>query len=164
MDKSKGISLIELLVVLCIIGILGLSLGFSYAGWTGRYNVERQTRDIYSDMMKARTMAMNSSRMHFVQFTGSNTYRIVEDTNENEAINAGAGDTVLPSFPKTVGYVNEINGGGIPQTFRFNSRGLITPLRTITVKHSTDPDYDCVVVSASRINMGRISGAACVQK
>lgn len=162
MNNSRGITLIELLIVLTIIGILGVSLGFAYAGWIGRYNVEKQTKEIYSDLMAARIMAMERSRVYFADFTGATTYRIVEDTNDNCAINVGTGDTVL--YTKTVDNNNDANGGGLPLTFRFNNRGLISPLRTMWITHDTDPDYDCIVISTTRINMGRRSGDSCVQK
>lgn len=164
MNNSRGITLVELLIVFVIIGILGVSLGFAYAGWMGCYKVEKQTKEIYSDLMTARMMAMNRNRAYFVDFTGAATYRIVEDTNENSTINVGAGDTVLPSFPKTVEYDNQANGYGIPLTVKFNNRGLISPLRTIRITHDTAPDYDCIVISTTRINMGQMSGGSCVQK
>lgn len=164
MNNSRGITLAELLSAFMIVGILGGSLGFAYWGWIGRYNVEKQTKEIYSDMMTARIMAVNRSREYFVDFQDATTYRIVEDTNEDNAINVGAGDTVLASFPKTVEYDNKANGSGIPVTFKFNSRGFISPLRTISITHTTDPDYDCIVVSATRINMGQMSRGSCVQK
>ncbi|MBI5846956.1 MAG: GspH/FimT family pseudopilin [Nitrospirae bacterium] len=145
-----------------IVGVLGVSLGFAYSDWIGRYKVEKQTKEIYSDMMSARMMAMERSREYFVDFTSPTTYRIVEDTNDNSAINVGAGDTVL--VPKTVEFANDANGGGIPLTFKFNRRGTISPLRTISITHTTEPDYDCIVVSSTRINMGQMSGNSCVQK
>jgi len=128
----------------------------------GRYNVEKQTKEIYSDLMAARMMAMNRNREHYADFTSATTYRIVEDTNDNSDINVGAGDTVL--FPKTVEYENKANGSGIPVTFKFNRRGTMSPLRTIRIAHTTDPDYDCIVISTTRINMGQMSGNSCVQK
>lgn len=163
MNNSRGFTLVELLTGIIIIGVLGVSLGFAYTGWMGRYKVEKQTKEIYFDMISARMMAMNRNQAYFADFRNSKTYRIVEDTNENNAINEND-DTVLPSFPKTVEYDNMANGSGIPVTFRFNKRGLISPLRTISITHDTDPDYDCIVISTTRINIGRMSGESCVKK
>lgn len=162
MNNSRGITLVELLSAFMIISVLGVSLGFAYSGWVCCYKVEKQTKEIYSDLMTARMMAMERNRVHFVDFTGTTTYRIVEDTNDNNDINVGAGDTVL--FPKTVEYANNANGYGIPLTIKFNRRGTMSPLRTISITHDKDPDYDCIVISTTRINMGRMSGDDCVQK
>lgn len=162
MNNNHGRTLVESLIAVMTIGILGGSLGFVYSGWLGRYKVEKQTNEIYSDLMTARMMAMNRNRTHFVDFSGATTYRIVEDTDENSDINVAAGDTVL--FPKTVEKDNNVNGYGIPVTFKFNSRGTISPQRTLWITHATDPDYDCIVISATRINMGQMSGSSCVQK
>jgi len=164
MNNNWGRTLVESLVIVMTISILGGSLGFAYSGWMGRYKVEKQTNEIYSDLMTARMLAMNRNRTHFIDFQGSKTYRLVEDTNENNAINVETGDTVFSSFSKTVEYDNNVNGYGIPVTFKFNSRGTISPQRTIWITHSTDPDYDCIVISATRINMGQMSGSSCVQK
>lgn len=164
MNNSRGVTLVELLTVSMIVGILGVSLGFAYSGWMGSYRVEKQTKDIYTDMMTARVMAMDRNQTHFADFTSGTTYRIVEDTNENSAINVGAGDTVLPAFAKTVEHNNNANGFGIPLTLKFDSRGLISPLRTIWITHAADPDYDCIVFSSTRISMGKMSGSSCVKK
>jgi len=164
MNNSRGVTLVELLTVSMIVGILAVSLGFSYAGWMGSYKVEKQTKEIYADLMTARMMAMDRNQTHFADFTNGTTYRIVEDTNENSAINVGAGDTVLPAFPKTVEHNNNANGFGIPLTIEFDKRGLSSPLRTIWVVHEADPDYDCIVISSTRINMGKMSGGSCFQK
>ena len=58
MNNNRGRTLVESLVIVMIISILGGSLGFAYSGWMGRYNVEKQTNEIYSDLMTARMLAM----------------------------------------------------------------------------------------------------------
>jgi prepilin-type N-terminal cleavage/methylation domain-containing protein len=168
--NNKGVSLVELIVVISVIAILAVALGFSYVGWQGRYNVEKATKELYTDLMTARSMAMTRNRMYFADFNspappaGSGTYRIAEDTNDDGEGDADAdgvidvtGHTILPSFPKTVNY---------PLTFassiiNFDKRGLVQPRQTalggtICIFTDVDPDYDCIVIRQTRILMGKI--------
>ena len=166
--NSRGVTFVEVLVVVSIIAILAVALGFTYQGWMGRYKVERQTRDIYTDLVDARGRAQTRGTAQFFDVNtpappaGQGRYRVIEDTNGNLASEPGAGDTVLATFPKTVEYVITMNNG----TFSFDRRGIASGGRTICVTTTTDPDYDCISVSETRINMGRLTtqisaGGAC---
>jgi prepilin-type N-terminal cleavage/methylation domain-containing protein len=155
MNKS-GVTLIELIVVVTIIGILAVALGFSYIGWQNAYKVERATKDIYSDLMDARGRAMARGLTYFVDFNtpappaGQGRYRTIEDTNGN-LVND---DPVLPSFPKTIEYV--INWGGAPAAIGFDRGGIISTPGTICLTTTADSDYDCIEVMQTRINIGKL--------
>jgi prepilin-type N-terminal cleavage/methylation domain-containing protein len=178
--KDQGVTLIELLVVISVIGILAVALGFSYVGWQGRYKVEKAAKDIHTDLMTARSMAMTRSRDYVVDFPTTTTYRVGEDTNENGAIDAGE---PLPTFPKRSEYVFnafERDDAALTTTavvittvgIVFDKRGLIsgdalfnpeTPTSGIIRLTSTaDPDYDCIAVAQTRIAMGKWNGTTSV--
>lgn len=160
-----GITLVELIVVISIIGILVIALGFSFQGWLGTYNVENATKEMYSDLMNARARAITQHREFFADFNtpappaGMGTYRIIEDTNGNSIAEPGAGDTVLT---RTLQYA--INWGG--GTITFERRGTITTWGTIRMISTVTPDFDCIVIAQTRINMGQWNGTtnACDQK
>jgi len=184
--KDQGVTLIELLVVIAIVGILVVALGFSYVGWQGRYKVEKATKDIYSDLMTARSMAMTRNRFYFADFNfpappaGKGTYRIAEDANDDSAGDAdangeidAAGHTFLPSFPKTVDYAISSDAGGI---ITFDKRGIISSpsllppvtevVVCITAGSDAAPDYDCIEISQTRLTIGKLTkqisnGGAC---
>ena len=162
--NREGVTLIELLVVVAIVSILVIALGFSYAGWRGRYNVEKATKDIYTDLMDARGRSVSRGLAYFVDFNtpappaGKGRYRIIPDTNGNLAND----DTALPTFPKTIDYEITWDGGG---AITFDRGGIITypaltavpPVDPATVRlnSTSDPDYDCIIVARSRIDTGK---------
>lgn len=190
MKNSRGITLIELIIVISIISILVVALGFSFQGWMGGYKIESQVKEMHADLMNARVRAMQRNRNHFVYFPNTTSYTIYDDdsngTNKvpdgDGTLQTGTGstaDTQLGGFPKTLQYAVTIGtASGVPPIyFTLNSRGLISPERTICnftdfdgdADHKSDfnPDYDCIVISETRINIGKITtqntaGGTCV--
>ena len=178
--KNNGVTLTELLVVIAIVGILVVALGFSFQDWIGRYKVEAQTKQIYFDLMDARARAMQFNRIYLADFPTTTSYRVGEDTNESGAIDAGE---PLPTFPKTSEYVLNvferddatlITAPRIITNVRinFDKRGLITSTGAavlfnpatpttgiISLTSTVGPDYDCIVISSTRINIGRWNAA-----
>lgn len=183
--KNNGVTIIELLIVTSIISILVVIGLFSYEGWIGKYKVESATKELHTDLMDARSRAMQRDRMYFADFQAptatTTSYRIFEDSNDDTTAystpatqTVQAGNTVLPTFPKTVSYTLSWTGVVptntlINVTMLFDKRGLISvydrtgaltpvspdPPQTIRVASTADPDYDCIVVSSTRINMGK---------
>jgi prepilin-type N-terminal cleavage/methylation domain-containing protein len=175
MKKEDGITLIELIIVISVLAILVVALGFSFQGWMGRYRVENEIKQMYIDLMNVRARAMMRNRMHFVDFpvaTASTTqYRIREDTNEDNSSTVVGGDTILPTFPKTVQYAMTRDGGTISsEIISFDTRGIIQPINllgtTLCISTTVNPDYDCIGILPTRINMGKLitsipDGGAC---
>jgi prepilin-type N-terminal cleavage/methylation domain-containing protein len=170
--NNRGVTLVELIVVITVIASLAIALGFSYADWMGKYKVEKATKELYVDLMNARCMAMTSSCDHFVDFNfpappaGNGTYRLAEDTDgdgegddDSDGIIDAAGQTFLPPFAKTVEYTIENNFED--KIINFKKRGIVQPKGqaaggTICLFTEHDPDYDCIVISQTRINMGKL--------
>jgi prepilin-type N-terminal cleavage/methylation domain-containing protein len=166
--REKGITLVELMVVLSIITILTVALGFSYQGWVGKYKVESQTKMLHADILNARSRSMTRSKSHFLRFPNATSYTLYDDDSNGTAkvsdgdgvLQVGTGvtaDTQLPSFPKQLVYPVQI-GAAVPADFdfTFNVQGLVSPERTICAFTQFDPDYDCITLSQTRVIMGKI--------
>ncbi len=158
--KNDGITLIELLVVITIIGILAVALGFSFQGWIGGYRIESQVKEMYVDLMNARARAMQRNRLHFVTLAATQ-YSTYEDTNPapdgNETLEtAVGGDTRLVQRNTDYTIIPALAFGAT--TFNFNRSGLISlsgSIRLDSLDSTVTPDYDCIVLSPTRINMGK---------
>jgi prepilin-type N-terminal cleavage/methylation domain-containing protein len=154
--NRRGVTLVELLVVVSIIAILAIALGFTYQGWMGRYKVERQTKDIFTDLTAARTNALTRSRMFFITLNATN-YSMSEDSNDNII----ADEAPPPPFPKTVEYRINWNGADpAGQVISFDRRGILNVGGTLSLTAAsaeTDPDYNCIILSQTRINMGKMN-------
>lgn len=182
--NSRGVTLIELMIVVSIIGILIIALAFSYQGWQGRYKVEGEIKALQTDLMNARALATTRASVYFVDFPTTTRYRLsIDDYNVNygDKLHGGDGifqqqvdpavttpdtDTTQPTYPKTLEYPVTWAGG----TVQFDQRGLITTAatpNTDTLCIFTDfdrdktsdfnPDYDCIILGQTRITLGKLS-------
>jgi len=156
---NRGVSITEVVLALLVSGAIIAGAATSYQGWLKRYKVEKATMDLYADLMKARMLAISRNVDHFAVLN-SGSYSLLEDVDGSGR--PSNGDITLATYPKTLEYALNRNGSG--NKIYFNTRGIMTPERTLWFSTSTDPDYDCLVISFTRIALGRYVDGTCKKK
>lgn len=166
--RDSGVTLVELLVVVSIIGLLIIAMGFSYQGWVGNYRIESMTKELYFDLSDARSLAMSHNRIHWAVLEDQQ-YTIFEDDNpppDGDGILDAQDTQVLPGGlppppPKRYEYDYRLgcDTAALPQTITFDRRGLMdwAPAGAEMVfrfVNTRDPDFDCIVIEPSKMWMG----------
>jgi hypothetical protein len=124
---------------------------------------------MYADLMDARVRAMHQNRLHFI-IVDHDHYQIFEDTDESGGNAPSAGDVAWWSAPKYFKYPSLWRG-----TVVMHINGIVSNTVSYlgaTVRFDLDldgdgmpdisPDYDCVILSSLRINIGTWQGGKCV--
>jgi prepilin-type N-terminal cleavage/methylation domain-containing protein len=160
----RGMTLVEVLTVVAILGVLLVILGFSFQGWIAKYKVEEETKRFYADLSDARARAMQKKRMTFIDLA-ARQYRTFEDTNtapDGNGVYEQAADTRVASTTTSYDIVPTLNPV-VPQ-FAFDREGLATVTGTIRLVSTLSPDYDCITIQTTRLRIGRYDGAICQEK
>jgi prepilin-type N-terminal cleavage/methylation domain-containing protein len=171
-SNDKGFTLPEILMVVAILGILFVIGFLSYRGMMDRYNVEKQMKEMYVDLMSARIRAMQRNRIHFVTFT-STQYTVYEDTSPapdgDGALTIGSDTQIMQkslmtNFPIT--YPADWNNSA--KLLQFTSKGLldtsVTTTGTVRVAVEKNGEYDCIAISETRNALGKWDGTQCRAK
>ncbi|MBF0163269.1 MAG: type II secretion system protein [Magnetococcales bacterium] len=75
MDRQSGVTLIELIMVMVIMGILAVYIG---ARWQGDLSFPVKVDQLVNDIRRAQALAMSKDGNYRIENVGSDSYRIVD--------------------------------------------------------------------------------------
>jgi len=135
--SKKGVTLLELIVVMVIIGIGAVLFTPNIGGWMQSYRLRSATRDIVSTMRTAQMKAVSTNTIYRVSFTLPVSYVLQYQDAAGNFV-AEAGTQTLPSGIS----ISAINLGGAGNVAVFNpnstsSSGSITLQNTKTQRQLT---------------------------
>lgn len=159
---QAGFSLVELVVVIAILGILFTIGTLNFHQWQLKNQIDRETRELYTDINTARLNAIHTKKRHSVLFNPTN-YVLKNYSTEGEPTSSGttlAAKTVPHQLTKIVsGSSQALAGENIiydTRGFIYNGIGL-----TVAVNPFNSGGYDCIVLSEGRTNMGKMTNGSC---
>jgi prepilin-type N-terminal cleavage/methylation domain-containing protein len=173
MDRNRGFSLIELIIILVLIGILAGIGTVNFNSWQRKYAIEAQVKEMLSDISNVRMLAIQSKKEHRI-FLNRNSYTVVRyadelDTPRVDPLAAGGqvvndkGQVIVPRTRGTKQLKFDIVQYTAGATANFNNtpiiideRGYTNSLMTIAVSFNVgEPAYNCLRISNARVNIGR---------
>ena len=166
-DSAKGgecgMSLLEVMIVVTILGLLCVILANSYQGWSEKYRVETAVKEMFADLMDARGRAIQRSRAHFVTVTTSPAgYQMFEDTSPQPDGNGTLEAADRAVRTAGVRYPITVIPAGTTQ-INFNRDGLVSmnsgSTGVIRLTSPVSADYDCITLGPTRIKMGQFNAA-----
>ncbi|MFI5304268.1 MAG: Tfp pilus assembly protein FimT/FimU [Nitrospiria bacterium] len=109
MNNNKGVTLIELMVVVAIIGILSALSIPSYNKFIAHQNLNAAARDLFSDMRSARVTAISQGVQYGIYYPSTSQFQVIKVINaptytsfvQAQAAAAGAGLSTLYSVVST---------------------------------------------------------------
>ncbi len=89
--RTRGVTLLELLVALAILSVLAVMAYGSLAGVVPKFRLSAATRDVASVLVLTRAKAIAENRNYIVEFQGT-AYRVIWDRTSTGTVNVGTSD------------------------------------------------------------------------
>lgn len=171
MKKESGFSLVEAMVVLVIFSLI-ITMGIpAFSTWNKRQDAESKISKLYNDLQYARMKAYSEKTAWGIWWGANstfNTYSIKKDGNmlagivpDGDIDDASGTDTII----ETVDSKSSITtSNSTINRLEFDGRGFSKNLASFHISSSSGAAQDCLVVSKTRVIIGKWNGTACSPK
>lgn len=116
-DKNSGVTLLEVMVVIVIIGLLSAMAVPQFSKFFALQRLTSASNLVFTDIQLARTLAAKSSTRHYVVFSGG-TWKIFREKTGNLGFDGPASETLIKydTLPPFVQFGIATNFGTKPGT------------------------------------------------
>jgi type II secretion system protein H len=172
-SKTAGFSLIELVVAMAIVGVLFTIVTLNFTSMNRKAKIEQTARELAADLNLARSDSIFRGKRHSIVVNATATgyvfrrYSSLDEVRASTAPNPAttAGYGILLARNLSYGLAKQAGTSIADRIFEFDRNGFTDDLDTIRVNPvGSGAAFDCVVVSRSRTNIGRMEGGSCVQR
>jgi prepilin-type N-terminal cleavage/methylation domain-containing protein len=165
MKNCAGFSLIEIIMTIAIMSIVVSISTISFNSWTSKSNIEKQTRELFTDLSEARTKAFTQKKVHGIVFQPT-SYVMKSYSSETEYVDSTAAATKgIVVATKTLKFTltkTDTTSDITNTPVIFDTSGFTNDWYTIIVNPTTaQAALNCVVTSSARANMGKMNGTNC---
>ena len=132
MNNERGLTLIELITTMAILGIMAASAVPNFTVWRNNYQLRSETERVHLDLLSARMSAMKSGNNVVVTFnSAAHSYSILNDTNNNGTADTGEpfGSRALENnvrFGFAGGSIDDMDGTSRSETVVMGASDIVT--------------------------------------
>jgi general secretion pathway protein H len=131
---ERGVTLIEIAVILAIVGIMALVMAPAIGEWVDNFRIRQSARDISSTLQEAKMKTISTRTQHTVNFyEANNTYQLLPGgsvTQVSRGVNIVSGSTASVTFSpdgtSSNGTITLDNEEGKTYNIEINSVGRIS--------------------------------------
>lgn len=159
--NSSGFTLTELIITIGLISILLSVSTLAFNNIMKKSSLERYTSEIHADLNRIRFESMTRKQQHLVTFN-SNSVVFRRYSTPADAAGSVIMTKNVPVPIQNSSFSTLANNVMVT----FDAQGYVSGSTATIVLGSADdnPAYNCLVISVSRTNVGKMNGASCVFK
>lgn len=150
---QNGFTLVELMVTIAVIAILASLATVQFRKMATNASIEKELTAIYTDLMELRTRALYEKEPRAARLTATEF-----------SIYPGADTDSPPIMTRSLAHAVTWSGGGSSLTLRYDTFGISNTAATLCVEPGgqNSSAVDSIIVSRTRIRMGKRKAACCV--
>lgn len=183
-SDTAGFTLVELILTMVVAGILFAIATMSFVSLSRKAEIEKTARELVADLNAARSDSIFRGKRHGIVINSSATGYIFRRYSSNdEGRTSTAPDpptSTVPSYgiiaTKQLKYnLSDVAGSAFTDSvIEFDRNGfaidsttrtsITTPIVIRVNPISSGAAFDCVIITATRTNIGKMEGGSCVQQ